>query len=174
MNRPRFTVTRIALAGAGLLTAAGIGASVIPQAISSAPTAAAATTAPAPAATSPAPATTPKAGQKKGAKARLRQLGLAVHRLLVTQTATQTGMTVKQVRTELRSGKSLATIAGTKAPAVEAAALAAITSKLDAARAAGKITQAQETSLEARAQKVIARMMARTPHPRAPKATPAA
>lgn len=157
MIRPRLTVTRIALAGAGLLTAAGIGAAAVPQAISSTQTAAA-TTAPAPVnGTTRTPAASPKAG-------RLRHLGIALRRLLVTQTATQTGMTVKQVRAELRSGKSLATIAGGHAQSVESAVLATVKSRLDAARTAGKITQAQETKLLARARKAVDRMMAATPH----------
>jgi hypothetical protein len=87
--------------------------------------------------------------------------------MLVTQTARQTGTTVKQVRAALRSGKSLATIAGGHAQSVESTVLASVRTRLDAARTAGKITQAQETTLLARAQKAVDRMMAAVPHHRA-------
>ena len=169
MIRPRFTLTRIALAGAGLLTAAGIGAAAIPQVIASAPTAAA-TTVPTPKIGTPANGTTPAAGQKqkghKGQKANLKRLGVVLHRVLVREVAQQTGMTAQQVRTQLKSGKSLDTIAGSKAQAVKDAALDVITKRLDAARANGTITQAQETTLVGRAKDRITKVMAATPKPK--------
>src|SRR5438105_9828897 len=72
MVRPRFTLTRVALAGAGLLTAAGIGAATIPAALASTPAAATSTTSPA--TTTPTPKASPAPGAKGKAKA--RHLGL--------------------------------------------------------------------------------------------------
>ena len=160
MVRPRFTLTRIALAGAGLLTAAGIGAAAIPAALASTPAAAATS----PSTVSPTPKTTPAAHAKGGAKARARHLGLQLRRLLVAQTAKQTGQTVEQVRAELRSGKSLDAIAGSKAQAVRDAVLDTITRRLDALRAKGTITQVQETEILARMQTRITKVMAAVPH----------
>jgi hypothetical protein len=163
MLRPRFTLTRIALAGAGLLTAAGIGAAAVPAVLASAPAAAgsASTTTP-----------TPKASTAPGSKAsnstaNRRHPGLGLRRELVGLVAGQTGQTVAQVRAELRAGKSLDEIAGSKAQAVRDAALDAVTKRLDALRTAGKITQAQETKRLARAKDRIARVMAAVPHHRA-------
>jgi hypothetical protein len=158
MIRPRFTLARIALAGAGLLTAAGIGAAAIPQVIASSP-AAATSTSPPPKAAAPA------AGQK-GATAKRKHAGLALHRELVRLVARQTGLSLKQVRADLKAGKSLDTIAGAKAQAVRDAALDAVTKRLDAARAKGKITQAQETKMLEKAKDRIATQMAATPHPK--------
>jgi hypothetical protein len=158
MIRPRFTLARIALAGAGLLTAAGIGAAAVPQVLASSP-AAATTTSPTPKAGAPA------AGQP-GAKAKRHHAGLALHRELVGLVAKQTGLTLKQVRADLKAGKSLDTIAGAKAQAVRDAALDAVTKRLDAARAKGKITQAQETRMLEKAKVRIATLMAATPHPK--------
>ena len=161
MVRPRFTLTRIALAGAGLLTVAGIGAATIPAALASTPAAATSTTSPA--------TTTPKAPPAPGAKgkAKARHLGLQLRKLLVEQTATQTGQTVKQVRTELRSGKSLDAIAGSKAQAVRDAVLDTVTKRLDALRAEGTITQAQETRILGRMRTRITKVMEAVPHHKA-------
>jgi hypothetical protein len=163
MVRPRFTLTRIALAGAGLLTAAGIGATTIPAALASTPAAATSTTSPA--TTTPTPKAAPSPAAKGRAKA--LRLGLALHPLLVEQTATQTGQTVKQVRSELRSGRSLDQIAGSKAQAVRDAVLDTVTKRLDALRAQGTITQAQETKILHRVQTRIAKVMAAVPHHKA-------
>jgi len=163
MVRPRFTLTRIALAGAGLLTAAGIGAATIPAALASTPTAAATS----PSTVSPTPKVTPAPAAKGGEKARARHLGLQLRRLLVAQTAKQTGQTVAQVRAELRGGKSLDAIAGSKAQAVRDAVLDTITRRLDALRAKGTITQAQETKILARMQTRITKVMAAVPHHKA-------
>ncbi len=158
MIRPRFTLARIALAGAGLMTAAGIGAAAIPPMLASTP--AAATSA------SPPPATTPTPGQK-GPNAKHRQAGLALRHVIVQQVAAQTGLTVKQVRGQVRAGKTLDAIAGSRAQAVRDAVLGTVTKRLDAARAAGTITAAREATLLAKARVRIARLMAATPHPRA-------
>jgi hypothetical protein len=165
MVRPRFTVTRIALTGAGLLTAAGIGAATIPAALASTPTAAAATTSPS--TTIPTPKASPATHAKSRGKARALHLGLQLRRLLVAETAKQTGQTVKQVRTELRGGKSLDGIAGSKAQAVRDAVLDTVTKRLDALRAKGTITQAQETKILARMQTRITKVMAAVPHHKA-------
>ena len=160
MVRPRFTLTRIALAGAGLLTAAGIGAATIPAALASTPSAAATS----PSTVSPTPKAAPAPAAKGRAKARARHLGLQLRRLLVAETAKQTGQTVAQVRAELRSGKSLDSIAGSKAQSVRDAVLDTITRRLDALRAKGTITQAQETKILARMQTRITKVMAAVPH----------
>src|SRR5690348_7330229 len=65
MVRPRFTLTRIALAGAGLLTAAGIGAATIPAALASTPAAAATS----PSTAGPTPKAAPAPAAKGGANA---------------------------------------------------------------------------------------------------------
>jgi len=163
MVRPRFTLTRIALAGAGLLTVAGIGAATIPAALASTPAAATSTTSPA--TTTPTPKASPAPGAKGKAKA--RHLGLQLRKLLVEQTATQTGQTVKQVRTELRSGKSLDAIAGSKAQAVRDAVLDTVTKRLHALRAEGTITQAQETRILGRMRTRITKVMEAVPHHKA-------
>ncbi|HEV7466404.1 MAG TPA: hypothetical protein VGP96_08880, partial [Candidatus Dormibacteraeota bacterium] len=80
--------------------------------------------------------------------------------------ATQTGVTAQQVHAQLRAGRTLDAIAGSRAQAVRDAALDAVTRRLDAARARGRITPAQETRLVARAKDRIATVMAATPHPR--------
>ena len=162
MVRPRFTLTRIALAGAGLLTAAGIGAATIPAALASTP--AAATSTASPATTGPTPKASP--APAKG-KAKARRLGIRLRRLLVAQTARQTGQTLEQVRTELRSGKSLDDIAGSKAQAVRDAVLDTVTRDLDALRAKGTITQAQETRILGRMKTRITKVMEAVPHHRA-------
>ncbi|HEY2702856.1 MAG TPA: hypothetical protein VGL20_04125 [Candidatus Dormibacteraeota bacterium] len=158
MIRPRFTLARIALAGAGLMTAAGIGAAAIPPMLASAP--AAATSA------SPAPATTPTPGPK-GLNAKRQHSGLALRHVIVKEVARQAGLTVQQVRDQVRAGKTLDAIAGSTAQAVRDAALDTITKRLDAARAKGTITAAQEATRLARAKVRIARVMAATPHPKA-------
>jgi hypothetical protein len=158
MIRPRFTLARLALAGAGLLTAAGIGAAAVPQVLASSP--AAATSA------SPALKTPPVPGQKP-ANAKRHRAGLALRHELVQLVATQTGLSVKQVRTQVRAGKSLDAIAGSRAQAVRDAALDAVTRRLDAARATGTITAARETKLLATAKDRIVKVMAASPHPRA-------
>jgi hypothetical protein len=81
--------------------------------------------------------------------------------------ATQTGLTAKQVHAQVRAGKSLDVIAGSRAQAVRDAALDAVTTRLDAARAKGTITAAQETKRLATAKDRIVRVMAATSHPRA-------
>jgi hypothetical protein len=165
MVRPRFTLTRIALAGAGLLTAAGVGAATIPAALASTPAAATSTTSPS--TTAPTPKASPVPGARGGAKSGVRRLDLRLRRLLVAQTAKQTGQTVTQVRAELRSGKSLDAIAGAKAQAVRDAVLDTVTKRLDALRTAGTISQAQETRILARMTTRIATVMAAVPHHKA-------
>jgi hypothetical protein len=157
MIRPRFTLARLALAGAGLVTAAGIGAAAVPQMLAASP--AAATSA------SPALTTTPAPGQKPATPKR-HHAGLALRHELVTLMATQSGLTVKQVHAQVRAGRSLDAIAGSKAQAVRDAALDAVTKRLDAARARGTITAVQETKLLTRAKDRIVTVMAATPHPR--------
>jgi hypothetical protein len=157
MIRPRFTLARLAVVGAGLVTAAGIGAAAVPHVLASAP--AATTSAP------PALGTAPAAGQKP-ANAKRHHAGLALRHLLVKLTATQTGTTAQQVRAQAKAGKSLDAIAGSRAQAVRDAALDTVTKRLDAARGKGRITPAQETKQLASVKARIATAMAATPHPK--------
>jgi hypothetical protein len=163
MVRPRFTLTRIALAGAGVLTAAGIGAATIPAALASAPAAATSTTSP----STTAPTPKPVPGTTGRARPGIRGLELRLRHLLVAETARQTGQTVGQVRTELRSGKSLDVIAGSKAQAVRDAVLDTVTRRLDALRTKGTITQAHKTRILARITTRVTTLMAAVPHHKA-------
>ncbi len=60
---------------------------------------------------------------------------------------TTLGITAAQLQTGLAAGQSLATIAGTKTPALITALVAAETTEINARVTAGKLTQAQATTL---------------------------
>ncbi len=60
---------------------------------------------------------------------------------------TTLGITVAQLQTGIAAGQSLATIAGTKTPALITALVAAETTEINARVTAGKLTQAQATTL---------------------------
>ena len=89
--------------------------------------------------------------------------GVAAHpiiRALVRLTVTDSGQTAAQVRTLLRQGETLNQIAGGEAATVVQSAETAVTSKLDAEVAAGKITAAQAATLTAKADNRITQVMA--------------
>lgn len=76
------------------------------------------------------------------------------------------GLTADELRTELRSGKSLATIAGEQGKSVDglkAALLEDATTKLDEAVAAGRITEDQKAAMLERLTERIDAMVERTP-----------
>jgi hypothetical protein len=76
------------------------------------------------------------------------------------------GLTADELRTELRSGKSLATIAGEQGKSVnglKAALLKDATTKLDEAVAAGRITEDQKAAMLERLTERIDAMVERTP-----------
>ena len=64
-----------------------------------------------------------------------------------TVITTTLGITAAQLKTDLAAGQSLATIAGTKTPALISALVAAQTTAINARVTAGKLTQAQATTL---------------------------
>jgi len=148
----RLTLAKLALLGAGLAGAAGLGAATVPGLVSAAPTATA----------SPSPSSSGEHGDRSG------RIGKHLrHRLfhkLVELTAKDTGQSVDQVRAQLKAGKSLADIAGSKAAQVKTDAMNAIKDKLDKAVTRGRITADQETKLLSRARDAIDKLMAQTPH----------
>jgi hypothetical protein len=76
------------------------------------------------------------------------------------------GLTQDELRAELRSGKSLATIAGEQGKSVDglkAAMVKDATAKLDEAVAAGRITEEQKTAMLERITNMIDRIVERTP-----------
>jgi hypothetical protein len=78
-------------------------------------------------------------------------------------------LTEEQLRTELQSGKSLATIAGEKGKSVDglkAAMVKDATAKLDEALAAGRITKEQRDALAERLTAMVDRAVDRTPRQR--------
>jgi hypothetical protein len=97
----------------------------------------------------------------------------AQHRGLLQAAATYLGVTPAALRTELRSGKSLAQVAAAKgksADGLKVALLAAIKTKVDAARAAGKLDAARAARLLERAPRLVERLINATPRVRAPRA----
>jgi hypothetical protein len=80
--------------------------------------------------------------------------------------ATYIGITRQELRTELRSGKSLAQIAtahGKTAAGLVDAMLAPAKARLDKAVQNGRLTQQQENQMLARLQDVLQKVVARTP-----------
>ena len=80
------------------------------------------------------------------------------------------GLTPRQLRAELRSGKALAQVAtaqGKSVDGLKAALLAALKTKVDAAVAAGRIDAARAQRMLERAPARIDRLVERTPGPRA-------
>jgi hypothetical protein len=73
------------------------------------------------------------------------------------------GITAAQLQTDLAAGKSLATIAGTKTSALITALVAAETTEINAQVTAGKITQAQATTLIAGLSAVVTTAVNATP-----------
>ncbi len=106
-------------------------------------------------------------GKAKPRAAKVQQRGL------LPAAAAYLGVTPVALRTELRSGKSLAQIATAKGKSVdglETALVAAIKTKVDAARAAGKLDAARADRLLQRAPQLVERLVNAKPRTRAPRA----
>ena len=101
----------------------------------------------------------------------------AQHRGLLQPAATYLGLTPAALRTELRSGKSLAQVAtarGKSVDGLEAALVEAIKTRVDAARTAGKLDAGHAARLLQRAPRLVERLVNATPRPRAPRVKAAA
>ena len=84
-----------------------------------------------------------------------RRIALALFRTSVADT----GLSRVTVLKDLLSGETLAQIDGSKAQTVETAVMAKVTTRINKALAAGKITQAQATMLSADAKAGITKLM---------------
>ena len=97
----------------------------------------------------------------------------AQQRGLLPVAAAYLGVTPAALRTELRSGKSLAqfaTVKGKSVDGLEAALVAAIKTKVHAAKAAGKLDAIRAARLLDRAPQLVERMVNATPRARAQRA----
>ena len=105
-------------------------------------------------------------GKAKPRAAKVQQRGL------LPAAAAYLAVTPAALRTELRSGKSLAqvtTARGKSVDGLEAALVAAIKTRVDAARAAGKLDAARAARLLQRAPQLVERLVNATPRMRAPR-----
>jgi hypothetical protein len=96
---------------------------------------------------------------------------------LLQPAATYLGVTPATLRRELRSGKSLAQVAtarGKSVDGLEAALVAAIKTRVDAARTAGKVDAVRAARLLQRAPQLVERLVNATPRTRAPRVRAAA
>src|ERR1700730_10611183 len=84
-----------------------------------------------------------------------RRIALALYR----ESVKETGLSRTTVLKDLLNGETLAQIDGSKAQAVESAVMARITTRLNKAVAAGKITQTQATALGSAATAGISKLM---------------
>jgi hypothetical protein len=105
-------------------------------------------------------AATPAPGSAKtghpGARAvAARRIALALFR----ESVKETGLSRTTVLKDLLNGETLAQIDGSKAQAVESAVMAKITTRLNKAVAAGKVTQTQATALSSAATAGISKLM---------------
>jgi hypothetical protein len=106
-------------------------------------------------------------GKAKPRAAKIQQRGL------LPAAAAYLGVTPTALRAELRSGKSLAqatTANGKSVDGLKAALLAAIKTKVDAAKAAGKLTAARADRLLQRAPRLVERVVNAKPRVRAMRA----
>jgi len=106
-------------------------------------------------------------GKAKPRAAKVQQRGL------LPIAAAYLDLTPVALRTELRSGKTLAQVATAKGKSVdglESALLNALRSKVEAAKAAGKIDAARADRLLQRAPQLVERLVNATPRARAPRA----
>jgi hypothetical protein len=104
-------------------------------------------------ASTPAPSTAKTGAGAKGVAA--RHIALALFR----ESVKETGLSRTTVLKDLLNGETLAQIDGSKAPAVESAVMAKITTRLNKAVTKGKITKAQETALSSAATAGISKLM---------------
>src|ERR671910_1667552 len=112
------------------------------------------------------------AGAKAPGKAKPRAAE-AHQRGLLPAAAAYLGVTPVALRTELRSGKSLAQVATAKGKSVdglESALLNALRTRVQAARAAGKIDAARADRLLQRAPQLVERIVSATPRARTARA----
>lgn len=98
---------------------------------------------------------TPKAGKSGARVAAARRIALALYR----ESVKETGLSRTTVLKDLLKGETLAQIDGSRAQAVESAVMARITTRLNKAVAAGKITQTQATALSSAATAGISKLM---------------
>ena len=106
-------------------------------------------------------------GKTKPRAAKVQQRGL------LPAAAAYLGVTPVALRTELRSGKSLAQVATAKGKSVDGlktALVAAIKTKVDAAKAAGKLDAARADRLLQRAPQLVERLVNAKPRARAMRA----
>jgi len=106
-------------------------------------------------------------GKAKPRAAKAQQRGL------LPAAAAYLGVTPVALRTELRSGKSLAQVASAKGKSVDGlktALVAAIKTKVDAAKAAGKLDAARADRLLQRAPQLVERLVNAKPRARAMRA----
>ena len=104
-------------------------------------------------AATPAPSTAKTGAGAKAVAA--RHIALALFR----ESVKETGLSRTTVLKDLLNGETLAQIDGSKAPAVESAVMAKITTRLNKAVTKGKITKAQETALSSAATAGISKLM---------------
>jgi hypothetical protein len=105
-------------------------------------------------AASPAPGTAQK-GHAAARAIATRRVALALFR----ESVKETGLSRTTVLKDLLNGETLAQIDGSKAQAVESAVMAKISTRLNKAVSAGKITQTQATALSGAANAGINRLM---------------
>jgi hypothetical protein len=84
-----------------------------------------------------------------------RHIALALFR----ESVSETGLSSTVVLKDLLNGETLAQIDGSKSQAVESAVMAKITTRIDKALTAGKITQTQATALRSAATAGISKLM---------------
>jgi hypothetical protein len=106
-----------------------------------------------------APSRTPSASAPKGLKPTTAGVASLVQRALA-MLASQTGQSVAAVRSQLAAGKSVDTIAGSKAPAIETEILSAITKLADRGVTSHRITATQEATDLALAKTKVEALMA--------------
>jgi hypothetical protein len=107
------------------------------------------------------------AAQSTRDKPRSGAAAAKVHVGLHRAAAEYLGLSRKELRTRVRSGKSLAQIAATEGKSVDglkAALVIALRAKVDAAVTAGRITAVRAEKLRERAPALVERLVQRTPH----------
>jgi hypothetical protein len=105
-------------------------------------------------AATPAPGSA-KTGHPIAKKVAARHIAVALFR----ETVSETGLSRTVVLKDLLNGETLAQIDGSKTQAVESAVMAKITTRINKAVTAGKITQTQATALSAAATAGISKIM---------------
>ena len=139
------------IAGAGVLALATAGGVAVHAATSGAPTGATLTS------TTPSPSPSPSTHTKNSTCLPGGVLGAAKQVLSIA--AKDTGLTEQQILDQLRQGRTLDQIAGSKASTVESDVLAALKTRLDQAVSKGKLTSARETAMLAKAKTALDKAM---------------